>query len=334
MMSEAFFIICMAVGVCGTFMGIQGVRASWNRKLEISYRVSYCVICTFYIFLALFTSKSIGGYNAIEGSILAAFLIANYLMIIFVVLPYSAKKRRIGFKQILFYGMANKKRLEYQKLEAKKFAEKNRIAYISNAKGGEIVCSQTIRKIIAKKNKYILLHPANDGISTVPIEWYGEFFRKSESNTATYYALIFDNQKSFNCITNLSEIIINMIELYESNIDADVFIDSSGFAIRLADEPTEGYEGRADLVITEAAIRNADIELDEKMEAKKYFINEFLDHFLGWNFGVVIKENANLEERLNQFNELVISKGIRKDAGPGANLWKNDFVQPYDLKIR
>ena len=57
-----------------------------------------------------------------------------------------------------------------------------------------------------------------------------------------------------------------------------------------------------------SAIRNNKVKPKEIIEAKKYFINDFLDHYIGWNFGVVVTKNPELEEALIDFNNLVIKK--------------------------
>ena len=62
-----------------------------------------------------------------------------------------------------------------------------------------------------------------------------------------------------------------------------------------------------------------------------HYINIFLDHFLGWNFGKVIMDNPRLEGKVKDFNNLVIKKGMRKDAGPGFRVWCSEEVVHYDL---
>lgn len=141
-----------------------------------------------------------------------------------------------------------------------------------------------------------------------------------------------DNQSSFKGITNLGDIILQMVRLYAKYIDDNVFIASAGFAIKLDDEVSPDYVGRASLVLTDDAIRNNKVRPEQVTEAKKYFINDFLDHYIGWNFGVAVKSNSQLEKELLEFNNLVISKGLREDAGPGFEVWCSDDVQHYKLK--
>lgn len=224
-------------------------------------------------------------------------------------------------EEFMFRKIFSKKRSEedYHTITAKMIAEENGIEYISSVtesqKGDD-------NGYYIRKGKYILLYPPNDGYPTSPFKWYmgnGEF--------------LMDNQSSFNCITNLNEIILSMIKLYTKYIDQDVFIASLGFAVKLEDEICPGYNGKATLVLTKDSIRNHKVKPEKKEEAKKYFINDFLDHFIGWNFGVVVKSHPELEKALLEFNDLVISKGLREEAGRGFEVWQSDDVMPYKLKV-
>ena len=214
---------------------------------------------------------------------------------------------------------------DFQRITAKKIAAENGIKYISKATGKKLQSGEKyVNQVYAVKGKYILLHPANDGLPTCPIEWFGKFDGKEK--------MIMDNQSSFKCITNLSDIILQMVKLYAKYIDDDVFIASAGFAIRLEDVVCPNYTGKVSFVLTDDAIRNNKVKPEQVIEAKKYFVNEFLDHFIGWNFGVAVRSNPQLEKELLEFNSLVINKGLREDAGPGFEVWYSDDVQYYDLK--
>ncbi len=109
--------------------------------------------------------------------------------------------------------------------------------------------------------------------------------------------MIMDNRSSFKCIINLSDIILQMVRLYAKYIDANMFIASDGFAIRLDDEVCPDYTGKASFVLTDDAVRNNKVKTNQITEAKKYFLNDFLDHFIGWNFGVAVKKQSTAGER-------------------------------------
>jgi len=211
------------------------------------------------------------------------------------------------------------KEKDYREITAEMIAKENGIDYVHSV---TVSCKGDDNGFYARKGMYVSMHPANDGMPTNPFKWYngrGEF--------------VLDNQSAFKCITNLDEIILDMIKLYTKYIDEDVFIASYSFAMKLEGEVCPKYKGRACLTLTKDSIRNHKVKYEQKDEAKKYFINEFLDHYIGWNFGVVVKNNPELEKALIEFNELVISKGLREYAGRGFEVWQSDDVMPYKLKV-
>ncbi len=173
--------------------------------------------------------------------------------------------------------------------------------------------------------RYLLFHPANDGNPTCPFEWYMacDDVRIRE---------VLNNQTAFDSITNLAEILYKMISLYERTIDDDIVLDSMTFALKLTDDVCPNYNGRAQLVLTEDTVCTTSIHEGKMKEAKAYFISEFLDHFIGWNFGKVVKDNPRLEKKLLEFNDLVIKKDLRVDPGPGFEVWHSDKVVHYDLR--
>ena len=214
---------------------------------------------------------------------------------------------------------------KFQCITAKQIAADNGIEYIADAKGKKMNSEHgSVNSFYAGEGKYILLHPANDGMPTCPFEWWGTFDGKPQ--------MIMDNQHSFKGITNLSEIILQMVKLYAKYIDDDMFIASAGFAIKLDGEVRPDYYGKATFVLTKDAIRNDKVKPEQIIEAKKYFVNDFLDHYIGWNFGVAIKSNPELEKALIDFNDLVIEKGLREYAGRGFEVWHSEDVVHYDLK--
>lgn len=90
---------------------------------------------------------------------------------------------------------------DFQKITAKQIAEDNGIEYIAKAERvGWFSKRRGVIKLFARKGKYILLYPANDGMPTWPIEWWGIWKEN--------YQMIMDNQDSFKGITNLGEILL------------------------------------------------------------------------------------------------------------------------------
>lgn len=172
--------------------------------------------------------------------------------------------------------------------------------------------------------KYLLFHPANDGMPTCPFEWYWVFGDGRPKE-------VMNNQTAFNTIINLEEVLYKMISLFERCIDEDIVLDPMAFALKLEDDVCPNYKGRAKLVLTNEAVCTNSVHQGKLQEAKMHYINIFLDHFLGWNFGKVIMDNPRLEGKVKEFNNLVIKKGMRKDAGPGFRVWCSEEVVHYDL---
>lgn len=193
----------------------------------------------------------------------------------------------------------------YQKITSKQIAAENGIEYIEDAKSARLDSStKYVHHFYSRDGKYISLYPSKTEISTVPIEWYFDFDGELK--------MLMDNQSSFKNITNLDEIISQILKLYTKYVDRDIFISPESFAIKLEDKVCPNYNGRAKLVLTKDSIRNDTISPNQLIEAKKYFLNTFLDHFIGWNFKDVIKSSPKLEKEFINFNNLVVTKGLRE----------------------
>lgn len=210
------------------------------------------------------------------------------------------------------------------KITAEQLAKDNDMEYIENPIEEQIMANKIFENsYIAKDNEYILMHLINDGISSCRDIWYTD---KKE--------VIMSNENAFDNITNLSDLIISIINLYEKYIDSDIVINSSSFAIKLSNEFKVNYVGPASLVLTKDTLLDCKIKKEYLNYQKKIVINKFLDSFIGWNFGKIILENKELEERLINFNNKVIEKGLRDYGGLGYNLSFTDTVQYYKLRKR
>ena len=166
----------------------------------------------------------------------------------------------------------------------------------------------------------IFLYPINDGRPTCSFAFYKDG------------KLIIDNRTNYSEITNLDEIILQIVKIYIEVIKNKIVIDPYYFMLKLDDEVKPNYKGSATLVITEKAIRNHKLNNQNFDEAEKYFVNRFLDQFIGWNFGVSINKNKMLENALNYLNRMVIEKGIREDAGTGFEVYGTDTEESNGLQ--
>lgn len=169
-------------------------------------------------------------------------------------------------------------------------------------------------------NNMIFLYPVNDARPTCPFGFYKD------------NKLIIHNQNVYSEITNLDEIILQLVRIFDKSLEKGIVIDPYYFMLRLDDEVKENYKGKATLTITEKAIRNQKLNKENFDEANKYFINRFLDHFIGWNFGVSVNRNETLRNELELLNQKVIEKGIRKYAGPGFEVYGTDRESYHGLQ--
>ena len=158
-------------------------------------------------------------------------------------------------------------------------------------------------------NNLVYFYPLNDGMPRCGFEFY-------ENDK-----LIIGNDKEYSQISNLDEILLQMVRIFNQSLDNRIVLDPYYFMLELTDEICENYHGNVNLVITEKAIRNQKLNEENFDEATKYFINHFLDHFIGWNFGLSVNRNEDLKRELEELNEKVIDMGIREWAGPGYEVY-------------
>ena len=173
-------------------------------------------------------------------------------------------------------------------------------------------------------NNLVYFYPLNDGMPTCSFE----FYKNGE--------LVIDNDKEYSQISNLDEILLQMVRIFNQSLDNRIVLDPYYFMLELTDEPCKDYKGNVSLVITEKAIRNQELNEDVFDEATKYYINHFLDHFIGWNFGLSVNRNEDLKRELEELNEKVIDMGIREWAGSGFEVYGvedevYDGLQHYKL---
>ena len=161
------------------------------------------------------------------------------------------------------------------------------------------------------ENNLIYFYPLNDGRSTFAFEFYKDG------------QLIIDNDREYSQISNLDDIILQMVRIYNKSLDYGIILDPYYFMLKLTDEPCANYHGNGSLVITEESIKNYILTEEEFNKAKKYYINHFLDHFIGWNFGVSVNRNEVLKKELEELNNKVIDNGIREYAGAGYEVYGN-----------
>ncbi len=168
------------------------------------------------------------------------------------------------------------------------------------------------------RDNLIFFYPPNDGMPSCPFEFYQDGKK------------VIDNRNSFIQISNLDEILIRMTKIMSHGLDEYMIINPYDFMLELDGTVEEAYHGSAKLVITDKTIKNADVDPEHFDDARVYFINTFLDHFIGWNFGLSVNRNDRLKDELDKLNKKVIKLGIREEAGPGFEVFTSgEGVENY-----
>ncbi len=173
------------------------------------------------------------------------------------------------------------------------------------------------------KRGYFLVHPANNGMPSCPFVYYNE-------------SKIFDNQKNFFEISNMNLFIEKTLELFEYCIENGHYIDPFCLFAKL--DMSELEKGRLSLdlenvlTVSDVSICDNNIKEENKEDAMMYFINIYLDKFIGWNFGKYILNDPSLSQKFNHFCDYVISKKLRRFDGCGFDVYSTEYVVHYDFK--
>ena len=213
----------------------------------------------------------------------------------------------------------------YKCANAKYVARKDGIEYLSDVVMEEVIGSKNEKdkKLYVYRHQYIPFIPPNSETKNLPIVFYQKNGSKIER--------IMDNQTSYSNITNLNNILQEMIRLYNRHMEDDTIIVPYRFFIKLVDDVTPNYVGRAKLVMEDRTIFNHLVEPTDIPSAKAFFISKFIDHFIGLNFGAVLKSDSDLEKRFLRFNKKVNVKGLRKNVEEGIMSVNSTYVQNYDF---
>ena len=184
---------------------------------------------------------------------------------------------------------------------------------------------ERLRNVYKISNNLIYFYPFNDGFATCPFKFYKDDM------------LVIDNYGEFKQISNLDDILLQMVRLFDFALDHSIILDPFGFMLELTDEICEGYQGRARLVVTNAAIRNHELLSTEFYSVRNLLINRFLDRFIRWNFGKSVNRCEDLKRELLDLNEKVIDMGIREDDSKGIEIscggFDDDAIEYFILPV-
>lgn len=173
-------------------------------------------------------------------------------------------------------------------------------------------------------NNLVYLYPLNDGMLTCAFEFY-----KDDD-------LVIDNRSGYSQISNIDDILLQMVRSFNVAIDCGIVLDPYYFMLELTDDVSSDYHGNARLIITDKAIRNHKLNEKNYDKASRYFVNRFLDHFMEWNFKDYIDRNETLKKELLELNNRAVEKGIRKYAGLSSdNFYDKEYekLQHFEMLV-
>ncbi|MCX6774322.1 MAG: hypothetical protein NTY68_05000 [Candidatus Micrarchaeota archaeon] len=211
----------------------------------------------------------------------------------------------------------------------------NRIPHLSEGGHG----GQNAILVTEKENSiFIPFYPHNDGSPTCPFVYYKkEPSQKTDefSGIIPLYLSIdahipsphgyfipwpsmktvffMDNQMDFTEVKNLGQVLIKMVRIMQEAYDKGIPIHPfQSFLLEFPSDVTKETIDTAKLAMCIPDMKIGDLE--------KWLFqsqNVFLDHFLGWNFGDIIKGSEELETMVLDYHHRMIKDGKRKFAGTG-----------------
>lgn len=161
--------------------------------------------------------------------------------------------------------------------------------------------------LLLGESNVVYMMPHNNGMPTCPFVWYQKNGKFVE---------IMDNQDDFTQIANLNNILHKVTDVARESYEKKEPISSfSNFGIKLVDEIKPKYSGNGELLLINGDFVSPKGKADPN-GSTIYFTNEFLDKFIGWNFGDVVRDDKELEEKLLDFNNQLIKDGTRLKKHP------------------
>lgn len=152
--------------------------------------------------------------------------------------------------------------------------------------------------VLNPKNSIILWIPHNDGMPTCPFNFY--------NGDEVVLTNRFDFTELNNLPTLLHQVTDIMTEAYQAKTPVFSF---DNFGLKLKDELIKDYSGESDLVYLKLGIDPK--ALKEREKATNYCTNQFLDRFMGWNYGDLIRQDSELEDKLITLTQQLLSESNR-----------------------
>lgn len=160
-----------------------------------------------------------------------------------------------------------------------------------------------------RKSNTVFFYPVNDGIGSDICEYY----YKSH--------LVMSNETNFSNITNLDEILIQMTKVYQEALTNQIILDPYTFLLEIKNPDQNNYKGEATLALSNESILNFRLREEQKQNELEFRMNQFLDHFIGWNFGASVQRNPKLKQELETLNKKLFDLNMRHYAGSGFSVY-------------
>ena len=214
---------------------------------------------------------------------------------------------------------------KYKKITAKEIAKTYSIEYLTEI-ADNLNYIGNIGEMYYKiqKDKYIEFLPINNILDNQHIIW------EQKNSLSNADEKVISNINCFYEIQNIDEVLKDMIEMYTDSIEKDIFLSSYNFLLKFNEDVTKDYKGTAKLVITDSTLLNSKVELDEKLQYRKDCVSYFLNCFLGYNFGNIIRENEELNKMVKKLYTMATEKElIQKPKQRQSSCFVNANVQKY-----
>ncbi len=222
----------------------------------------------------------------------------------------------------------NKDRIRYKSITASDVANQFEMEYIQ--KIPDLMHSIGVKGEMyfqIEQRRFLEFLPLNTVQSYQQIIWQDNFMKYDEYSP---YENVITNANSFKEIENICSILLQMVKIYQHVLEEDLFISCYDFALKLEKDARPDYKGKAELVLLEKTVLNNKVSLKERQEVRKKCMSEFINCFMGYNFGNIIRSNDELKE---EFNKLYLKAKNRKLIIPlprRERIIQNKDVQKYN----
>lgn len=296
------------------------------RKKSISkqFRSIHMCLCILLLILIALTPYVFGYQLKHQGEYMLIVMLIEFLCYILGIFT------EIKTEEYLKWREKYKKISEYKHVSAESIAKQYNMEYLPKIGDNLNYIGLTGEMYYTVKSKqYIEFLPINTITGTQNIIWKDSFDKQDKQSP---YEAIITNLKNFDEIENLSEILKEMIKIYKDSIEKDIFLSCYNFLLKFDQNPSINYTGTAKLVITDETLLNSKIDYNQKTQFRKECISDFINCFIGYNFGEIIRKDKELANKINELYSLAKEKNLIAKVKPrSSRCFISTYVQKYWL---